>query len=234
VKLLNPEPSIPVLRSLAVRIGVEQAIVLQQLHFRARLSDNGWVSRSYADWHKHDFPFWSARSVRRYFEKLRDLRIIDGVSGEGREASRWRIVYERVPEVGLPTEPGQSDHTSDPLRENSKRGSSMRVQAPDREHVLLSEWLGHHSQVTGHEVPRAGTKRRESIAASFAARLEEKYSLEDLKLASVGAHADQYRRENGYDTVESILRPTKIGALIDKGRRAAQNGRSTNGESKWD
>jgi hypothetical protein len=60
----------------------------------------------------------------------------------------------------------------------------------------FAEWLADHAQVTGHSPPRDGTKALAALAASFAARRGEGYSLDDLKLASRGGHADDYRRES--------------------------------------
>lgn len=84
--------------------------------------------------------------------------------------------------------------------------------------VELEEWLQHHQQITNHEPPKTGSRGRAALAESFHARRGEGYTLDDLKLATVGAHQDPYRRDNGYDTAESILRPTKVAGLVAKGR----------------
>lgn len=84
--------------------------------------------------------------------------------------------------------------------------------------VDCEEWLLHYEQTTGHQLPARTTKAFKSIVETYGARRAEGHSAADLKAATVGAHADEYRREHGYDTAESILRPTKVGALIAKGR----------------
>lgn len=89
---------------------------------------------------------------------------------------------------------------------------------PLRGDARFEEWLGDHETVTGHSPPKPGTKARASLAESFGARLAEGYSLDELKLATVGAHEDPHRRENGYDTADSVLRPTKVASLIAKGK----------------
>ena len=89
---------------------------------------------------------------------------------------------------------------------------------PSPFNVDCEEWLAHYEQTTGHQLPGRGTKAFHSITAGYRARRDEGYSADDLKLATVGAHADDYRREHGYDVAESILRPTKIAALIAKGK----------------
>jgi hypothetical protein len=88
----------------------------------------------------------------------------------------------------------------------------------------FEEWLAHNQQVTGNTPPRESTQAFRDIAQAFAARRKD-YSLEDLKLANVGAQADDHRRDNGYTTADSVLRPTKVYGLIEKGRRAAKQNR---------
>lgn len=87
----------------------------------------------------------------------------------------------------------------------------------DREFL---DWLTDHEKLTGHIPPREGTKARAALASSYQARRAEPYSADELKLATRGAHADDYRRQQGYDVAESVLRPTKIHNLIERGRRA--------------
>jgi hypothetical protein len=90
-----------------------------------------------------------------------------------------------------------------------------------REEVEFEEWIQHHELTTGHKPPKPGTKGRRALAESFHARRAEGLTLEEMKLATVGAHADDYRRSNGYDVATSILRPTKIADLVAKGRLRA-------------
>lgn len=93
---------------------------------------------------------------------------------------------------------------------------------PSQESARAEEfgvWLAHHQQVTKLDPPGEKTKARKAIIASFGERRDEGYSLDDLKYATVGAFTDKHRRENGYYTCESVLRPTKIHDLVQKGKR---------------
>ena len=84
--------------------------------------------------------------------------------------------------------------------------------------VDCEEWLLHYEQTTGHKLPARTTKAFKATVDAYEARRAEGHTTEDLKLATVGAHADDYRRANGYDTADSILRPTKIAKLIAQGK----------------
>lgn len=97
--------------------------------------------------------------------------------------------------------------------------------APKSDQVAaeFAEWLADHAKVTGRTPPGPQTKAFASLLSSYAARRAEDYSPEQLKLASRGAHADDFRRDNGYDKAESVLRPTKVHDLIEAGRRAEES-----------
>lgn len=95
----------------------------------------------------------------------------------------------------------------------------VEVKPPTPFAVDLEEWLLHYEQTTGHKLPGRGTKAFHSIAESYNARRLEGHAAEDVRDAIDGAHFDEFRRLNGYDTADSILRPTKIGSLIARGRR---------------
>jgi len=107
------------------------------------------------------------------------------------------------------------------VSENKDSDSARDEGSPTVEQSMedFAAWLAHHAQVTGLSPPKAGTQARAHIAAMFGARQTEGYSLDDLKYATVGAFTDRHRRENGYFGCESVLRPTKIHDLIEKGRR---------------
>ncbi len=73
-QLLIDEPPLQVLPSLAARVGLNEAIVLQQLHYWLGKSknvrdDRRWVYNSIEDW-REQFPFWSGSTIRRTFTSL--------------------------------------------------------------------------------------------------------------------------------------------------------------------
>lgn len=79
-RLLINEPPLQVLPSLAVKIGLQEAIVLQQVHYwlqAAKPRDGGgrWVFNTYEQW-AEQFPFWSPEAIRKIFKSLRDKGLI--------------------------------------------------------------------------------------------------------------------------------------------------------------
>ena len=101
-RVLFDERPLILLPSLARAVGVNGAIVIQQLHFYLANPDNGrvhdgerWIFNSYEQWHKSDFPFWSAVTIRRIFCDLEKRKLIASRQPEGRASRRkyYRINY---------------------------------------------------------------------------------------------------------------------------------------------
>lgn len=84
-KLLIQEPPLQVLPTLAQIIGLNEAIVLQQLHYhseRSPLIRRGpapepvrWVTRTLKEW-SEEFLWWSKRTIQRIFDRLLELDLI--------------------------------------------------------------------------------------------------------------------------------------------------------------
>lgn len=79
--LLIHEPPLLVLPSLAVAIGLNEAIVLQQIHYWLGTSKNShdgrlWVYNTYEQWGEQ-FPFWSPEFIRKIVKSLRDKNLIE-------------------------------------------------------------------------------------------------------------------------------------------------------------
>lgn len=104
--LLYEEPPLVFSPKLAACLGMNQAILLQQLHYWLQRSDNErdgfkWVYNSIDAWQRQ-FPFWSPRTVWSVVNKLEQPGII--VSGNynqlAADRTKWyRIDYEKLDET---------------------------------------------------------------------------------------------------------------------------------------
>lgn len=77
--LLDDYPLI-ILPSLAKEVGLNESIILQQLHYWLKKSTNErdgykWVYNTYEDW-VNQFPFWSVSTIRRTVTKLENANLI--------------------------------------------------------------------------------------------------------------------------------------------------------------
>ena len=80
-KLLISESPLQVLPSLAVAIGLNEAILLQQLHYwlgHSTVTEGGkrWVYNTLEEWQKQ-LPFWSVATIKRAFSTLCELGIVE-------------------------------------------------------------------------------------------------------------------------------------------------------------
>lgn len=79
-RLLIDEPPLQVLPSLAREIGLNEAIMLQQMHYWLLKSSNEfegvkWFYKTLEDW-QTEFPFWSAMTIRRALTNLEKQKVI--------------------------------------------------------------------------------------------------------------------------------------------------------------
>jgi len=80
--LLITEPPLQVLPSLAKAIGLNEAIVLQQIQYWTALEQGvvkdgrRWIYNSVEEWRKQ-FPFWSSDTIQRILQNLRNKGLLD-------------------------------------------------------------------------------------------------------------------------------------------------------------
>lgn len=102
--LFNDQPVV-INRELANLIGLNEAIVLQQVHYwiennkkagRNFIEGRYWTYNSIQKWHKENFAFWSLDTVKRTFSKLVKIGIfITGdFNKDGRDRTKWYSIDE--------------------------------------------------------------------------------------------------------------------------------------------
>ncbi|MHC0037924.1 conserved phage C-terminal domain-containing protein [Pseudoneobacillus sp. C159] len=79
-KLLISESPIMILPSLAVRIGVNEAVVMQQVHYWLVKSSHvkegrTWIYNTYKDW-QEQLPFWSESTIKRAVKSLEEKGLL--------------------------------------------------------------------------------------------------------------------------------------------------------------
>ncbi|WP_051891641.1 conserved phage C-terminal domain-containing protein [Lysinibacillus sphaericus] len=139
MNLLINEPPLQVLPSLAVKIGLNEAIILQQLHYRLLISTNNydghkWVFNTYRKWHE-EFPFLSERTIQRVFLDLESGGYIvstDKYNKFRADKTKWyRIDYSKLG-YETPRQIGTKDTT------NWHEGNAKNV-CPDNANMAEQE-----------------------------------------------------------------------------------------------
>lgn len=100
-KLLIDVPPLQVLPPLAEKIGLNEALALQQLHWLlnsrhpdvVRLEDGTWI-RTTGEFWESQFPFWSERTIKRIWAHLRERGLVS--TKRGLQDSTYSIHYEAL------------------------------------------------------------------------------------------------------------------------------------------
>jgi hypothetical protein len=106
--LLINEQALQVLPSLALAVGLEEAIVIQQLHYwlnnsknEGRIDEDGnkWVYNTYAQWQEDNFPFWSEDKIQRVFLSLEKQGVVISAQLDAKKRDMrkfYRIAYSQL------------------------------------------------------------------------------------------------------------------------------------------
>jgi uncharacterized phage protein (TIGR02220 family) len=101
--LLIGEKPLMVIPALAVKIGLNEALVLQQIHYWVKSSKHviegrKWIYNTYKAW-QLQFPFWSESTIKRTIHSLEDqgLIITGNWNHSKMDKTKWYTIdYERV------------------------------------------------------------------------------------------------------------------------------------------
>ncbi|AZU62600.1 hypothetical protein [Neobacillus mesonae] len=94
------------LPNLAVKIGLKEAIILQQIHYWLNTSShemNGqkWVCNSYKEW-KKQMPYWSENTIKRTIQSLESQGYLISANWNRMkmDKTKWYTIdYEKVKEL---------------------------------------------------------------------------------------------------------------------------------------
>lgn len=89
-------------QDLATVIGLNEAIVLQQLNYwlhsksAKKINDKWWVYNTYENWKKQNFPFWSVATIRRAFSSLEKKEVVVSANFNraGFDKTKWYSIDE--------------------------------------------------------------------------------------------------------------------------------------------
>lgn len=140
-KLLINEYPIFVLPTLAEKVGVYEAIFLQQLHYWLNKSEHvydgrRWVYNSMESWH-NQFPFISVSTIRRIIKKLEEEKIIltGNFNRYKMDRTKWYTIDyealdslfqdEQIEEPELPQTTSKVDHNDEPMNQSPNQTDHM-------------------------------------------------------------------------------------------------------------
>ena len=107
--LLNSHPLV-LDKRLAVEIGLNEALVLQQVHYWLEINKKNnrnyhegrfWTYNTINEW-QEEFPFWSNSTIKRIFKNLRDMKliIVDNFNVYQMDRTLWYTInYEELAKI---------------------------------------------------------------------------------------------------------------------------------------
>lgn len=112
-KLLISESPLQVLPTLAVKIGLNEALMLQQVHYWISNPMNKnvregrvWVYKTYAEW-QQEFPFWSLPTIKRTSLNLEKLGLLIASATFNRlitDRTKWYTIdYDKLDSLDVGT-----------------------------------------------------------------------------------------------------------------------------------
>lgn len=140
---ISERDTLIVRKELACLIGLNEAIVLNQIHYwleKNREKDKNfidgriWVFNTYQEWKNDNFPFWSVETVKRTFSKLEKdgILISANYNKMAIDRTKWySINYEKLQEILKNQRLGQND-----TMERSNCHNAKCQNDPTNNHIL--------------------------------------------------------------------------------------------------
>lgn len=125
--LFNKHPLV-VDKELAAKIGLNEAMILQQVHYWMEINKKNkrnyhegrqWTYNTIDEW-TEEFPFWSKQTVKRTFKNLRDLGfiIVDNFNAYKFDKTLWYTIdYDKLNE-SIGSNSPKEDIQNEPMDEN--------------------------------------------------------------------------------------------------------------------
>ena len=146
-KLLIDEYPLLVLPSLAVKIGLNEAIVLQQVHYWIKQSGKPrdgkmWIYNTFDDWQRQ-FPFFSMSTLKRTIKSLEEsnLLITGNYNKQKTDRTKWYTI-----DINL---------LNSPLVQNDTMGNSALVQ---NDTISLAHFDTMDNGKMTHSIPENNTE----------------------------------------------------------------------------
>lgn len=199
-KLLIDDYPIQVLPKLAIEIGLNEAIILQQIHYWLNQSNHNhdgkkWIYNTYDDWNKQ-FPFWSVMTIRRTINSLekQNLILIANYNKAGFDKTRWySINYPVVESVNRRCV--QNEQTICSKRTD---GSVQNEQTNTRDYTETS------SETTNNSATKVANELENQLTKEF----ENWYNLYDKKKDRKAAFT-KFKSARKKHSYEEIVKGTK-------------------------
>lgn len=224
-KLLLNEKPLVILPSLAIEYGLNEAIVLQQLHYWIKdsskvIDGKKWVYNTYDQWHKQ-FPFWSKSTIRRTIANLEKSGVVisDNFNKMKADKTKWYTIdYEKLQGVSSPcvqNEQSECSNWTHGTVQNEQSNTIDYTESTTQDKYIYSVYEHWNSKKI--IVHRELTKKTKS---HINARLQT-YSVDELKKAIDNYHEvltnDNYYWTHRW-TLQNFMKPDNVVRFLDESK----------------
>lgn len=201
-KLLIDEQPLVILPSLAVKIGLNEAIFLQQLHYWVSKSNNvfeskKWVYNTYEEWHKQ-LPFFCIRTLKTIASHLAKMGFIEirQLSNDKRVRTNFYAINYQVIEDActMGVQNLHDDECKTCTKENEKLAQCtiysetttenttdiIRSVADKKKRDILEKYTDDFETAWGYYPKRLGSNSKITAFKAFSARVAMGVSPHDL------------------------------------------------------
>lgn len=184
-RLLIKESPVMIIPSLAVKIGLNEAVVLQQIHYwlgisKHKIKGRTWVYNTYEEWQKQ-LPFWSVSTIKRTILSLemKGLLLSANFNEMKMDKTKWySIDYEKLQEHEDSTIESPAGPTPDFATEEVVEKTKEMDVSPSVEKIIpFAEIIQYLNGKTRKNFRSGSIKTRELIQA----RYRDGFTLEDFK-----------------------------------------------------
>jgi uncharacterized phage protein (TIGR02220 family) len=190
--LLINEAPLMIVPSLAVKIGMNEAVVLQQIHYwlgisKHKIEGKKWVYNTYEDWQKQ-FPFWSISTIRRTFYSLEKCGVVvsDNWNALKLDKTKWYTInYEQLVKIEQTCEPSSTQSEPSVVSERTPMQFSLNQAIPEstseitteKKTIPYADIIQYLNEKTGKSFKPNSRKTMDLIQARF----NEGFTLEEFK-----------------------------------------------------
>ncbi|URM32322.1 conserved phage C-terminal domain-containing protein [Cytobacillus firmus] len=197
-KFLVGERPIILIPSLAVKLGMKEAIVLQHVHYWLSVSSNEkdgrkWVYNTYEEW-KKQLPFWSLSTIKRTISILEEKGYLlsDNFNAHNWDQTKWySIDYEKLKEI--------EGELKGPIQMKCSDYSHQEEEETDIPYASIIQYLNEKTDSGYRESSR---KSRSLISAWW----EQGFTLKDFQKV-IDLKAAEWKRDPQYSR---YLRPETL------------------------
>ncbi|WP_294742104.1 conserved phage C-terminal domain-containing protein [uncultured Exiguobacterium sp.] len=196
-KFLIEEYPLIVLPSLAIEIGLNEAIFLQHIHYwlgKSKHEHDGrkWTYNSIPEW-QEQFPFWSESTIKRVISNLEKQKLLLSTSKYNKLAidrTKWySIDYDALESMTRPS--GQFDPTigSERTDASGQIEPTITLSLPERSSETSSKTIVEQDSTLAHDIidylnMKASKKYKATSKTArrhINARIKDGFTLDDFK-----------------------------------------------------